>query len=126
VQYYVPELQAAAEIGVNEPEKALDSLTTLEQYDSISLTPYLRGMADEALGRIPAALIDFQMILDHRGMVMMLGSTSYPMAQMGVARANGIIRDKAGSVDAYHKFLMAWGEAEPDQPLVREASAKSK
>jgi eukaryotic-like serine/threonine-protein kinase len=126
VQYYVPELQAAAEIGVNEPEKALDSLTTLEQYDSISLTPYLRGMADEALGRIPAALIDFQMILDHRGMVMMLGSTSYPMAQMGLARANGIIRDKAGSVEAYHKFLMAWGEAEPDQPLVREASAKSK
>ena len=32
-QYYVPQLQAAAEIGVNEPEKALDSLIALEQYD---------------------------------------------------------------------------------------------
>ena len=50
-QYYVPELQAAAEIGVNEPEKALDSLIALEPYDSISLTPYLRGMANAALGQ---------------------------------------------------------------------------
>ncbi len=38
-KYYVPQLEAAAEIGVNEPEKALDSLVEMGQYDQVSLTP---------------------------------------------------------------------------------------
>ena len=62
-QYYVPELQAASAIGVNEPEKALASLVALQQYDDMSLTPYLRGMANAALGQMPAAIRDFQTTL---------------------------------------------------------------
>jgi eukaryotic-like serine/threonine-protein kinase len=125
-QYYVPQLQAAAQIGVNEPEKALDSLIALGQYDQISLTPYLRGMANAALGQMPAAVLDFQTVLTHRGVALTLGSNAYPMAEIGVARAHLVNRNKTASIDAYKRFLTLWGEADQGQPLIAESLAKSK
>jgi len=126
VQYYVPQLQAAVLIGVNEPEKALDSLTALEQYDEVPLTSYLRGVANAALGDMPAAILDFQTVLAHRGEALMQGSDAYPMAMVGVARAYATNRDKADSVAAYRDFLVSWEGADRGQPLIGEALAKSK
>lgn len=126
MQYYVPQLQAAAEIGVNEPEKALDPLVALETEDQISLAPYLRGLANAALGQMPAAIVDFQTVLDHRGSAFTLGSNVFPMAVMSVARAHSVNRDKHNSVLAYQRFLVLWREADQNQPLVGEALAKSK
>jgi eukaryotic-like serine/threonine-protein kinase len=125
-QYYVPQLQAAAEIGVNEPEKALGELIDLEPYDQMSLTPYLRGMANAALGQMPAAILDFQTVEAHRGAALLLGGTVSPMAEVGIARAQATNRDKADSVAAYRRFLVEWGEGDQQQPLIVEASAKSK
>jgi serine/threonine-protein kinase len=125
-QYYVPQLQAAAEIGVNEPEKALDILIELEPYDQITLTPYLRGMANAALGQMPAAILDFQMAQAHRGSSLLLSGNVYPMAELGVARAYAASRDKTDSVEAYRRFLTLWKEADRGQPLLVEALAKSK
>jgi serine/threonine-protein kinase len=125
-QYYVPELQAAAEIGVNEPKKALDSLIALEQNDAISLTPYLRGTAHAALGQVSPAVVDFQTAQDHRGLALLLGGNVYPMAEVGVARAYAALRDRANSVEAYRRFLTLWKDADKGQPLMVEALAKSK
>jgi tetratricopeptide (TPR) repeat protein/tRNA A-37 threonylcarbamoyl transferase component Bud32 len=126
-QYYVTQLQAAADIGVNEPEKALDPLTiALDQYDQMPLTPYLRGMANAALGQMPAAVLDFQTVMDHRGADLTLGSNVYLMAVLGVARAHATTRDKIDSIEAYQRFLQLWGEADQGQPLIIEALAKSK
>jgi serine/threonine-protein kinase len=126
VQYYVPQLQAATEIGVNEPEKALDSLIDLERYDQISLTPYLRGMANEALGQMQAAILDYQILQAHRGSSMFLSGDAYPMASLGVARAYAASHDKADSAEAYRRFLALWAEADRGMPLIVEAIAKSK
>ncbi len=125
-QYYVPQLQAAAEIGVNEPERALDSLVALEDYDQMSLSAYLRGMANASLGQTPAALRDFKSVLAHRGTALTLGSDAYPMAEVGVARAYALNRDKSASGDAYRRFLTLWRDADEGQPLIAEASAKHK
>jgi serine/threonine-protein kinase len=125
-QYFVPQLQAAAEIGVNEPEKALDSLNALEDYDQMSLSAYLRGMANAALGQTPAAVRDFQAVLTHRGADLTLGSNAYPMAEIGVARAYAMNRDKTARADAYRRFLMLWRDADQGQPLIAEASVKAK
>jgi serine/threonine-protein kinase len=125
-QYYVPQLRAAAEIGVNEPEQALDMLITLEQYDQISLTPYLRGMANAALGQMQPAILDFQIAQAHRGSSLLLSGNVYPMAELGVARAYAASRDKTESVEAYRRFLMLWKEGDRGQPLMVEALVKSK
>jgi serine/threonine-protein kinase len=123
-QYYVPQLQAAADIGVNQPAKALDSLIALEEYDEISLAPYLRGLANAALGQMPAAILDFKIVQAHRGLSISLSGDVYPMAEMGIARA--LAHDKPDSVEAYRRFSALWAEADPGQPLVVEAIAKSK
>jgi eukaryotic-like serine/threonine-protein kinase len=124
-QYYVPELQAASAIGVNEPEKALASLVALQQFDDMSLTPYLRGMANAALGQMPAAIRDFQTTLARRGMDVAFVGSAYPMAEINVARALSVNRDQAASTDAFRRFLTIWKEADPAQPLIAEATAKT-
>jgi serine/threonine-protein kinase len=125
-KYYVPQLQAAAEIGVNEPEKALDSLIALEPYDQISLTPYLRGMANSALGQMSTAVRDFQIVQAHRGRFFLMSGDVYPMSELGVARAYAASRAKMSSVEGYRRFLTLWREADRSQPLMVEALAKSK
>ena len=125
-QYYVPELQAAAEIGVNEPEKALDSLMALEQYNQPSFIAYLRGMANAALGQMPAAVLDFQIVQAHRGSSFFVSGNVYSMAELGVARAYAVSRDRNDSVEAYRRFLMLWREADRGQPLIVEALAKGR
>jgi eukaryotic-like serine/threonine-protein kinase len=123
---YVPELDAAAEIGVNEPAKALHVLEDIKAHDQTSLTPYLRGLAHAAVGQMPLATIDFQVVLAHRGVALAAGSNVYPMAAMGTARAYAASGDKADSVVAYRKFLALWGDADQNQPRMREALARSK
>jgi serine/threonine-protein kinase len=111
---------------VNEPEKALDSLTALEQYDQISLTPYLRGMSNAALGQMPAAILDFQNAQAHRGSSLLRNGSVYPMAELGVARAYAASRGKTSSLEAYRGFLVLWKEADRGHPLMLEALGKSR
>jgi serine/threonine-protein kinase len=125
-QYYVPELHAAAEIGVNEPAKSIQPLTDLSKFDEISLTPYLRGMAHAALGQLPSAIHDFQIVLARHGGTLTLQGNAYPMAKLGEARAYVANRDKPESVEAYRQFLTLWGSSDEKQALMNEAVARSK
>jgi hypothetical protein len=124
-QYYVPELQAAAEIGVNEPEKSIQILTNLGKYDEMSLTPYLRGMAHAAIGQMAPAILDFQLV-SHHGEALVLEGNAYPMAVLGEARAYAGSRNKPESIEAYREFLTLWGSADGKQALMNEALARSK
>jgi serine/threonine protein kinase/tetratricopeptide (TPR) repeat protein len=126
VQYYLPELRAAADLGVNEPGTALQILTAVEQNNRTPLTPYLRGLARLALGQTALAVGDFQSVLGRRGAAWSIGGTLYPMAEIELARAYWIGRDKNDSVTAYRRFLASWGEADRHQPLMAEALARSK
>jgi eukaryotic-like serine/threonine-protein kinase len=124
-QSYVPLLQAAAEIGVNEPAKAIQLLTTLSQADPMPITPYLRGLAEAALGDLSTATLDFQEVQTHRGAALLWGGAVYPIAEMQTARAYAEERDKSNSLASYQKFLALWGGASYEQPLLAEALAKS-
>ncbi|GGA57833.1 hypothetical protein GCM10011507_06480 [Edaphobacter acidisoli] len=125
-QYYAPELAAAADIGINDPVSALQLLMGLGGYDQVSLAPYLRGMAHEAVGQAPVAVVDYQAVLNHRGSDYLLSSDLYPMAEIGVARSAWTNHDKAGSAAAYIKFLSLWPHADPKDPLVKEALVRTK
>jgi eukaryotic-like serine/threonine-protein kinase len=125
-QSYVPELQAAAEIGVNEPAKAIQALVNVKAHSQRSFAPYLRGLAHQATGQMPAAVVDFQSVLVHRGVALAIGSNVYPMAEIGLARAYAASGDKEDSVAAYRKFLVLWGDADQTLPRMKEALAKTK
>lgn len=125
-QYYAPQLEAAAAIGINEPGSALQVLLGIGEYDQISLAPYLRGLAHEAVGQPQVAIVDYQALLNHRGVAYELGSDVYPMAQIGVARAAWASRNREASAAAYIKFLSLWPHADRNDPLVKEALARTK
>jgi len=125
-RYEAAELEAAADIGINEPEQALHVLLGIGEYDQITLAPYLRGLAHAAVHQAPVAMVDFQAVLNHRGVAWMLGSDVYPMAQIGAARAAWDSRDKQASAENYIKFLALWPQADQGDPLVKEALARTK
>ena len=92
----------------------------------MSLATYLRGLAHTEIGQMPAAIFDFQTVLAHRGAAFTIGSSVYPMAEIGVARAAAAGHNKADSVAAYQRLLALWADADKSDPLVKEALAKSK
>ncbi|MBB5338675.1 serine/threonine-protein kinase [Tunturiibacter gelidoferens] len=126
VQNYAPELKAAAEIGINEPGKAILSLDTAAQYEETVFAAYLRGMAHAALGQTSQAILAFQTVLARRGEASMQEGDLYPMAGIGVARGYKNSRNQPESVEAYRKSLNLWKEADPKQPLMTEALARSR
>jgi eukaryotic-like serine/threonine-protein kinase len=126
IKDYIPELQAAAEIGINEPEKALPSLTTHAQDDQSLLAAYLRGMAHAALGQALPATIEFESVLARRGEASIQEGDVYPMAEIGVARAYRSSRNQVESAEAYGRFLGLWKDANQKDFLVTEALARNK
>ncbi len=75
---------------------------------------------------MPAAILDFQIAQANRGSTLLQSGDLYPMAELGIARANAANRDKTASVEGYRRFLLLWKDADPGQPLLVEALAKSK
>jgi tetratricopeptide (TPR) repeat protein len=121
--FYVADILAALALHDNDPSKALAVLKPARQYDLISLTPLLRGRAHVALRQVQIGIVDFQTILSHRGVPFIVGSVSYPAAQIGVARAFADTGDAGNSAEAYRHFLELWRNADPNQPLLLEARA---
>jgi serine/threonine protein kinase/tetratricopeptide (TPR) repeat protein len=124
-QLYVPLLQATAQLGINEPVKALEQLSTLGANDAVPVAPYLRGMAHAALGDAQNAILDFQAVQAHRGAAQLWGGPVYAMTEIDIARAYAMERDKQSSHETYEKFLSVWKEADREQPLLMEALAKT-
>jgi serine/threonine protein kinase/tetratricopeptide (TPR) repeat protein len=124
-QVYVPLLQATAQLGINEPVKALEQLSALSANDTTPIAPYLRGMAHAALGDAQNAILDFQAVQVHRGSAQLWGGPVYAMTEIDIARAYALERDRQSSHATYEKFLSVWKEADREQPLLMEALAKT-
>jgi eukaryotic-like serine/threonine-protein kinase len=120
-QSYVPLLQAAAALGVDEPAKALPLLTATSPTDPSPFAPYLRGMARAALGDSSGAILDFQTAQAHRGAAELWAGSVYPLTEIEIARAYALELDKPGSLAAYRRFLALWEQADHEQPLRTEA-----
>jgi serine/threonine protein kinase/tetratricopeptide (TPR) repeat protein len=126
---YVPVVQATAALEKDEPEQALQALQGHEAYDLVSLAPYIRGLAHLKLNQPAAAILDFQKIRNHRGaylggaIINQNASTtlSYPLAELGMARAYAMANDRAAAKAAYQAFLTEWKDADADLKPVIDA-----
>jgi hypothetical protein len=64
----------------------------------------------------------------YKNMVATPGSdfgADYPMALLGLARAEAAAGDVAASRAAYQSFLTEWKDADPDLPVLKAAKAES-
>jgi len=119
---YLPAIRAAGELQRGNAERAIELLEVVTPYEGGAWLwpPYLRGQAYLRLkqGRVAAA--EFQKILDHRGWD--LGSTFYPLATLGLARAAALNGDAVNARKAYQDFFALWKGADADLPILSEAT----
>jgi len=131
---YLPTLRALFALHDNAPSDAIESLQTALPYDLAmpgtaffakfgGLYPaYVRGQAYLEAGRGREAAVEFQKVLDHRGIV--LADPIGALAHLQLARACVASGNMVRAKNAYQDFLTLWKDADPDIPILKQASAE--
>ena len=134
---YLPTLRALLALNHSQPSKAVELLQTAIPYErgspttggselllgAFSLYPaYVRGLAYLAAHHGAEATVEFQKILDHRGIVVTdpIGA----LAHLQLGRAYALSGDKTKAKSAYQDFLTLWKDADPDIPILKQAQAE--
>jgi len=127
--YSLPSIRAAAELSRGDAAKAADFTERARPYElgsSTDLRPlypiYVRGQAYLAMHRGNDAAVEFQRILDHRGLNG--NSPLGALAHLQIGRAYAMSGDPAKARTAYQDFFALWKEADPDIPILKQAKAE--
>jgi eukaryotic-like serine/threonine-protein kinase len=128
--YWLPTVHAAIELNQGNSARALVFLEAAAPYElgtppplqlGTLYPPYLRGQADLLAHNASAAAVEFQKLLDHRGI-----GINFPLdalAHLGLARAYALSGDTAKAKTAYQDFFALWQDADPDIPILKQAKA---
>jgi eukaryotic-like serine/threonine-protein kinase len=131
---YLPTLGALFALARRAPLDAVERLQRSVPYDFAmpgtaffgkfgGLYPaYIRGEAYLAAGRGQEAAQEFQKVLNHRGIV--LADPIGALAHLQLGRAYVVSGDKTKAKNAYKDFLTLWKDADPDIPVLKQASAE--
>jgi tetratricopeptide (TPR) repeat protein len=126
--YWLPSVRAAAELDLNHPAQAIETLQVAEAYELGQPPPigpgtlypaFLRGEAYLRLGQTSQAAAEFQKVLDHRGIVI-----NFPLgalAHLELGRVYALAGDKAKARAAYQHLFALWKDADPDIPILKQA-----
>ena len=129
---YLPTVSAILQINTGNPARAIEILEAARPYElgspsnismSLSMYPvYVRGLAFLSAKQATQAVVEFQKILTHRGIVQTepVGS----LAQLGLARAYALQGDAIKTKITYQGFLTLWKDADPDIPILKQAKAE--
>jgi hypothetical protein len=118
---WLPVIRAALQLNAGDPEAALKELQTTVNYEAAAefWPQTLRGRAWLQLGRGAEAAGEFQIMLAQRGQAPL--SPLYPLAHLGLARAQALAGESFASQQAWEDFCAAWREADADLPVLVEA-----
>ena len=124
----LPSVRAAVDLNRKNPAGAVEELQRALPYDlggdSSGVTMYYRGLAYLELKSGKEAAVQFQKILDNRGVVTV--DIYWPLARLGLARAYAQTGDTEKSLAQYRELLSYWKNADSDlRPLI-EAKADYK
>jgi tetratricopeptide (TPR) repeat protein len=124
---YLPVIRARIALNSGDGSKAIELLQVAVPHELGSshdlfgaLYPiYVRGQAYLAAHNGAEAAIEFQKIIDHRGIV---GSDPIgALAHLQMGRAFALSGDKTKAKTAYEDFFMIWKDADPDVPILKRA-----
>jgi eukaryotic-like serine/threonine-protein kinase len=119
------EIRAAAALP-HAPQKAVEILTAAIPYEfggDPKLYPaYFRGYAYIAMKNGPAAVQEFQKVIDHPGI--MVNDIVASLAHLGLARAYIAAGEPKEAKSEYENFLALWKDADPDIPILKQAKAE--
>jgi tetratricopeptide (TPR) repeat protein/predicted Ser/Thr protein kinase len=129
--YWLPAIRAAVELNSGNAEKAITLLQSATPYELGQPPPlqvgsmypaYLRAQAYRLANRGPEAVLEFQKILDHRGIV--LNFVGGALTHAGLARAYVAAGETVKSRAAYQDFLALWKDADVDIPILKQVKAE--
>jgi eukaryotic-like serine/threonine-protein kinase len=132
---YLPTLRALFALSRKVPLDAIEQLQAALPYDLAmpgtaffakfgGLYPaYVRGQAYREAGRGREAAVEFQKVLDHRGIV--LADPIGALAHLQLGRALALLGEEDRARSAYQDFLALWKNADPDIPVLEEARAEN-
>ena len=132
---YLPAVYATLALDHGDPSKAIKLLQVAVPYELSSprsatfayfgaLYPvYVRGQAYLAARQGAEAAREFQIILDHRGIV--IGDAFGVLAHLGMARAYAMQGDTAKARKNYQDFLTLWKDADSEIPILKKAKVES-
>jgi tetratricopeptide (TPR) repeat protein len=118
-----PAAKAAAAVRHNRNDEAIALLDGTAPYVD-TITDYLRGQAHAQAGRHNEAIAAFKVIVDRTGYSMMSNPVLHRLAHLGLARGYRATGDTAAARRMYETFLDFFKKADPDLPLINEASAE--
>jgi serine/threonine protein kinase/tetratricopeptide (TPR) repeat protein len=120
---FAPLVQAQVALNSGNAAKALQLLSSAEPYDKATTDIlYIRGLSYLKLSQGVDAARQFQKVLSLR--------PTFPadpilsMSQLGLARAYVLQGDKQKALTAYQDFLALWKDADPDNPILKQAKAE--
>jgi DNA-binding winged helix-turn-helix (wHTH) protein/tetratricopeptide (TPR) repeat protein len=134
VQFYsLPSIRAALELSRGNAAKAEDFTERARPYElgSPSTPPtdlralypiYVRGQAYLAMHRGNDAAVEFQRILEHRGLNG--NSPLGALTHLQIGRAYAVSGDPAKARTAYRDFFALWKDADSDIPILKQAKAE--
>jgi len=133
--HYLPTIHAQLALSHNNSSQSIEALQATAPYDlgtegaagggafMPALHPvYVRGEAYLAGHQGNEAAVEFQKILDHRGVV--LYEPIGALAHLQLGRAYAMQSDTAKARAAYQEFLTLWKDADPDIPILIAAKAE--
>jgi DNA-binding winged helix-turn-helix (wHTH) protein/tetratricopeptide (TPR) repeat protein len=129
--YWFPVMDTAIELKQGNLSKAFATLEALAPYELAQPSPneigtlyplYLRGQAYLMTHNGRAAAVEFQKILDHRGIV--VNFVTGALAHLGLARAVALQGDTAKARTAYEDFFTLWEDADQDIPILKQAKTE--
>ena len=126
---YLPTLRAKLAVNRGNAPEAIEGLKASTPYElgpfnyfGSAFPIYVRGEAYLAGHQGREAAIEFQKILDHRGIV--LNQLIGALAHLQLGRAYSMSGDSAKALAAYQDFLTLWKDADPDIPILKQAKAE--
>jgi hypothetical protein len=127
-------LLALNHLSAGEPSQAIELLQIAVPYELGAphssrhgnfgaLYPvYVRGLACLAARQGAEAAVEFQKILDHRGIV--ASDPIGALAHLQLGRAHALSGDKTKAKAAYQDFLTLWKDADPEIPILKQAKTE--
>ena len=124
----IPEVKALLELKRGNAARVVELLEPVRRYEAgwadKYMSAYLRGQAYLATGRNSEAALEFQKVLDHRGVV--LTSLIGPLSHVGLARAYTLLGDIPRARAAYESFFNLWRDADKEVPILLKVQAEYK
>jgi serine/threonine protein kinase/tetratricopeptide (TPR) repeat protein len=124
-----PQIRAIQQIQQKQFNEAITTLESTRPYElgngphgaGFSLN-FLRGQVYLKMRDGAKAAVEFQRILDHRGVSPF--DVQYSLARLNLGRAYALQGDQAKAKAAYQDFLAFWKDADPAIPVLIEAKAE--